>query len=60
MKFTLILFCLLISVAGWAQPSASKDAFIELRVEAGQTLYAISKKYNVTVESMMHSKSVKI
>jgi LysM repeat protein/ABC-type branched-subunit amino acid transport system substrate-binding protein len=53
MKFTLIVLGMLICVAGWSQPSASNDSFLELRVEAGQTLYAISKKYNVTIESIV-------
>jgi LysM repeat protein/ABC-type branched-subunit amino acid transport system substrate-binding protein len=38
---------------GWSQPSVVSGAFIEHTVEAGQTLYAISKKYNLTVDQIV-------
>lgn len=53
MKFILILLSLLCCLAGWTQPSAKIGAFMEHKVEAGQTLYGISKKYSVSIESIV-------
>jgi len=53
MKFILILFSLLCCLAAWSQPSGEHSAFMEHKVETGQTLYGISKKYGVSVESIV-------
>jgi LysM repeat protein/ABC-type branched-subunit amino acid transport system substrate-binding protein len=38
---------------GWSQPGAGSGTFIEHTVEAGQTLYSISKKYNLSVDRIV-------
>lgn len=53
MKFILIFFSLLCCLAAWSQPSDANSAFMEHKVETGQTLYGISKKYGVSVESIV-------
>jgi LysM repeat protein len=37
----------------WSQSTAGAGAFTEHTVEAGQTLYSISKKYNLTIERIV-------
>jgi len=53
MKFFLILTCLLSCFVSWSQQSAANDSYMEHKVEAGQTLYAISRKYDVSVENIV-------
>jgi LysM repeat protein/ABC-type branched-subunit amino acid transport system substrate-binding protein len=53
MKLTLIIVCLFVGVLGWSQPNAVSGAFTEHTVESGQTLYSISKRYNLTIEQIV-------
>jgi len=53
MKITLFIVCLCLSALGWSQPNATAGHFLEHTVEAGQTLYSISKKYNLTIDQIV-------
>ena len=53
MKFTFLLISLLFCLVCFSQPASRNDVYYEHTVEAGQTLYGISKKYNVTIEQIV-------
>ena len=53
MKIIFVVFSICLCLIGWSQPGAVSGAFTEHTVEAGQTLYSISKKYNLTVDELV-------
>ncbi len=53
MKIILLVFSICLCLIGWSQPGAVSGAYTEHTVEAGQTLYSISKKYNLTVDQLV-------
>jgi LysM repeat protein/ABC-type branched-subunit amino acid transport system substrate-binding protein len=52
MKILFVVFSICFCLIGWSQPTVS-GAFIEHTVEAGQTLYSISKKYNLSIDQIV-------
>jgi LysM repeat protein len=53
MKIIFVVFSICLCLIGWSQPGTVSGAFTEHTVEAGQTLYSISKKYNLTVDQLV-------
>ena len=53
MKIIFLVFSICFCLIGWSQPGAVSGVYTEHTVEAGQTLYSISKKYNLTVDQLV-------
>jgi LysM repeat protein/ABC-type branched-subunit amino acid transport system substrate-binding protein len=53
MKFTFLLISLFLGLVCWSQPATNNGAYFEHTVESGQTLYGISKKYNVSIDQIV-------
>ena len=53
MKIIFVVLSMCICLIGWSQPDIVSGAFTDHTVEAGQTLYSISKKYNLTVDQIV-------